>query len=63
MVKRRTWKEKDMDKAVTEVMNKEMGLLKASNMFQVPKSTLKDYVLRERNKVGKIINEFEVVVE
>jgi hypothetical protein len=38
-----TWKDNRM-RAIITVKNKEMGLLRASKVFEVPKSTLKDKV-------------------
>nr|CAD7587213.1 unnamed protein product [Timema genevievae] len=40
--KRKAWKSGDMMKAISASRKKEMGLLKASKTFNVPKSTIKD---------------------
>jgi hypothetical protein len=42
--KHNTWKKDNMMSAIMAVRNKEMGLLQASIVFEVPKSTLKDKV-------------------
>lgn len=44
MAPRKKWKKEDMIRAVAVVKNHEMGFLKASKMFNVPKSTLENYV-------------------
>jgi hypothetical protein len=41
---RRVWDRESVVRAVKAVRGKEMGLLKASKMFSVPRATLKDYV-------------------
>jgi hypothetical protein len=41
-----------MKRAVEAILNKEMGQLKASKSFNVPRSTIKDYVkIKGRNTV------------
>jgi hypothetical protein len=47
--KRRVWDRESMVRAIKAVRGKEMGLLKASKMFSVPRATLKDY-LNNRGK-------------
>ncbi|XP_071445696.1 uncharacterized protein [Hetaerina americana] len=42
--KRKSWDKVSMIRAVEAVINKEMSLLKASKAFNVPRSTIKDYV-------------------
>lgn len=45
-----------MRKAVNSVKNKEMGLLKASKIYNVPRSTLKDYVKKDSSDLENVIN-------
>lgn len=52
--KRRKWDSISMKKAIDAVKNKEMGYLKASRIFKVPKSTLENYL--KNNKVKEDIN-------
>lgn len=47
--KRKTWCPRAMKNAYLAVKNKEMGYLKASKTFGVPKSTLEDYVKSNTN--------------
>nr|CAI5823043.1 unnamed protein product [Callosobruchus analis] len=42
--KHKNWSLENMQHAVEAVRNKEMGYLKASQTFNIPKSTLEDYV-------------------
>lgn len=51
--KRKPWSPDAMRKAVEAVKKKEMGFLKASRLFKVPRSTLENYV----NNKGKTIDE------
>lgn len=44
MPPRKKWSKENMMKAVQAVKNKEMGFLKASKVFEVPRSTLENYV-------------------
>lgn len=55
MSQRKTWDRVKMKEAVTAVKNKEMGLLKASKIFDVPRSTLKDYVKKPVEDIQELI--------
>ncbi|CAH1997168.1 unnamed protein product [Acanthoscelides obtectus] len=46
--KRKQWNAEAMKRAVEAVKNKEMGTLKESKAFGVPKSTLIDYVISKK---------------
>lgn len=56
MAQRKTWDRVKMKEAVITVQNKEMGLLKASKAFQVPRSTLKDYVKKPAEELQKLLD-------
>jgi hypothetical protein len=43
-------------RAIMAVRNKKMGLLRASKLFEVPKSTLKDKVKSNEQNIEKIVN-------
>jgi ribosomal protein L13E len=45
-----------MMRARMAVRNKEKGLLRASKLFEVPKSTLKDKVKSHEQNIEKIVN-------
>jgi hypothetical protein len=50
--KRKSWDKVSMKRVAEAVLNKEMGLLRASKTFNVPRSTIKDYVkINGRNTV------------
>lgn len=51
MSQRKKWDKVKMKEAVVAVKNKEMGLLKASKTFNVPRSTLKDYVKKPMEEI------------
>jgi hypothetical protein len=53
--KHNTWKD-DIIMATMAAGNKEMGLLRASKVFEVPKSTLKDKVKRTEQSIEKFLN-------
>jgi hypothetical protein len=44
-----------MVRAVKAVRGKEMGLLKASKMFSVPRATLEDYVNNRGKDAGALV--------
>lgn len=52
--KRKKWDAESMKKAVTAVREKKMGFLKASKSFNVPKSTLEDYVKNKEKDVEEL---------
>ncbi|KAJ4429765.1 hypothetical protein ANN_21969, partial [Periplaneta americana] len=54
--RRKLWKEEDMKAAIISVRNKVMGLQRASNTFNVPKSTLKDTVNSKEEDVDKLVS-------
>ncbi|KAJ4435306.1 hypothetical protein ANN_17916 [Periplaneta americana] len=54
--RRKLWKEEDMKAAIISVRNKVMGLQRASNTFNVPKSTLKDKVNSKEEDVDKLVS-------
>ena len=56
MSHRKSWDKIKMIEAVIAVKNKEMGLLKASKIFQVPRSTLKDYVKKPEDELQKLLD-------
>lgn len=45
-----------MKEAVIAVKNKEMVLLKSSKAFQVPRSTLKDYIKKPEDELQKLLD-------
>jgi hypothetical protein len=49
------WDKESMVRAVKAVRDKEMGLLKASKMFTVPKASLKDYVNSRGEEVEHLV--------
>jgi hypothetical protein len=53
--KRKAWDKESMVRAVKAVRDKEMGLLKASKMFNVPRETLKDYVKSRGKEVEHLV--------
>lgn len=53
---RKTWDKIKMKEAVTAVKKKEMGLLKASKAFNVPRSTLKDYVKKHEDELQTLLD-------
>jgi hypothetical protein len=53
--KRKAWDKESMVRAVKAVRDKEMGLLKASKMFNVPRATLKDYVNSRGKEVEHLV--------
>ncbi|KAJ4449571.1 hypothetical protein ANN_00973 [Periplaneta americana] len=50
------WKEEDIKPAIILVRNKVMGLQRASNILNVPKSTLKDEVSNREEDVDKLVS-------
>jgi hypothetical protein len=61
--KQKSWDKVFMIRAVEAVLNKEMGLLKASKTFNVPRSTIKDYVkINGRNTVEALIGRKPVLL-
>ncbi|KAJ4452263.1 hypothetical protein ANN_03781 [Periplaneta americana] len=54
--RRKLWKEEDVKAAIISVRNKVMGLQRASNTFNVPKSTLKDKVNSKEEDVDKLVS-------
>lgn len=55
MLHQKQWNKLKMLDAVMAVQNKEMGLLKASKIYGVPRSTVKDYVKKPLDKVKKLL--------
>ncbi|KAK9730911.1 CENP-B N-terminal DNA-binding domain [Popillia japonica] len=53
--KHKTWNQDQMKLAIRAVREKEMGCLKASKVFDVPKSTLEDYV-KQFDKTSKVFD-------
>jgi hypothetical protein len=53
--KRKAWYKESMVRAVKAVRDKEMGLLKASKMFNVPRATLKDCVNSRGKEVEHLV--------
>lgn len=59
--KRQTWKSESLQAAVTAVLNKEMGTLKAARQFGVPRSTIREYVKKicvaktDETEIGTIV--------
>jgi hypothetical protein len=51
-----TWGKDNMMRAIMAVRNKEMGLLRASKLYDGPKSTLKDKVNHKEQNVEKLVN-------
>lgn len=56
MSTRKQWDKVKMKSAVIAVKNKEMGLLKASKTYGVPRSTLKDYVKKPLEDIQKLLD-------
>lgn len=54
--KRKKWDQKSMEQAVAAVKEKKMGFLKASKTFNVPRSTLENYVNSKQKNVDELIN-------
>lgn len=54
--KRKQWSTESMKRAILTVRAKEMGLLRASKHFSVPKSTLKDKVNSAEEDVNKLVS-------
>lgn len=54
--KRRTWDQDAMIQAIAAVKNKKMGFLKASKHFQVPRSTLENYVNHKSKDVEQLLS-------
>nr|CAD7575763.1 unnamed protein product [Timema californicum] len=52
--KRKTWDAGNMCVSVTAVRKKEMGLKKVSTFYNVPRSTLKDYVQSKEENIEKL---------
>lgn len=52
---RQQWSKEAMELAVEAVIGKEMGISKASNHFQVPHTTLQDYVARKKTDAGFVV--------
>jgi ribosomal protein L19 len=58
---RKTWYKEAMLKAIEAVKKEEMGTLKASQNFNVPRSTLRDYLkvkLKVREGVQHLLKSF-----
>uniref|UniRef100_A0A1B6ME32 HTH CENPB-type domain-containing protein n=1 Tax=Graphocephala atropunctata TaxID=36148 RepID=A0A1B6ME32_9HEMI len=53
MLQRKSWNRENMKEAVYSVKNKEMGILKASKRFGVPKTTLSSYVKKPVEELHK----------
>lgn len=56
MSQRKKWDKLKMKQAVLAVKNKEIGLLKASKTFEVPRSTLKDYVKKPIEEIQTLLD-------
>lgn len=54
--KRKQWSSENMKRAIVAVRSKEMGLLRASKIYEVPKSTLKDKVNSGEADINKLIS-------
>lgn len=54
--KRKQWCAEDMKRAIICVRSKDMGLQRASNYFNVPKSTLKDKVNSGEQDLDKLVS-------
>jgi hypothetical protein len=54
--KHNTWKKDNVMCEIIAVRNKEMGLLRASKLFEVPKLTLKDKVKSKEQSIEKLVN-------
>ncbi|KAJ4429063.1 hypothetical protein ANN_26063 [Periplaneta americana] len=52
---RKKWSEEAMRKAVESVQKKEMGFLKASKLYQVPRSTLENYVNHKSKTIDELL--------
>ncbi|KAJ8878463.1 hypothetical protein PR048_019041 [Dryococelus australis] len=50
------WSEENMRETILTARGKEMGLSRASKMFDVPKSTLKDKVNSREEDVDKLVS-------
>ncbi|KAG8308552.1 hypothetical protein J6590_107024 [Homalodisca vitripennis] len=56
MPPRKKWKKEDMLKAVNAVKSKDMGYLKASKTFNVPRSTLENYVNHPTKTIEDLVS-------
>lgn len=52
---RKKWSEETMRKAVESVQKNEMGFLKASKLYQVPRSTLENYVNHKSKTIDELL--------
>jgi hypothetical protein len=51
-----TWEKNSMLRAIMAVRNKEMGLMQASKLYEVPKSTMKGKVNGKEQNTEEVIN-------
>lgn len=45
-----SWTQSDLDQALDKINKKELSVLKASNLYQIPRRTLRDYIKKKLPK-------------
>lgn len=60
--KRQTWSTSSLQAACQAVLKKEMGTLKASKQFGIPRSTIREYIKKDVNEKNDGTAEVRTVV-